>query len=122
MRRISGAWRQVGPWTGARNPTNVIASWRSSVRKNGMDVVDNVVHQFGDIHTGLAALKARPFSQAVVSSAIHRAVNMFGVPLPVLLALKAIPRDGELEVGFEICNIAAVGLGLQRGIRRLPRR
>src|SRR5262245_16124247 len=48
-------------------------------------------------------------------------MDMFGMPLLVLLALKAIPRDGQFEVGFEICNIAAVCLSFQSGIHSLPR-
>src|SRR5689334_4045600 len=89
--------------------------------QSGANVVGNVVHHPRDVNSGFAALKAGSLGEAVISTAVHRAVDMFGMPLLVLQALKTVLRNDLQQLRLKICRITAVCFSFERSANNLSR-
>jgi hypothetical protein len=89
--------------------------------KHILDVSDDVAGQLGEVDARLTALEAganpgvkikRAFRPALVPITVLGAVHLFGVKLSVLCTLETIVENGSLQIGFEVCRVASVCLGL----------
>jgi hypothetical protein len=89
--------------------------------KHILDVRGDVAGQLRHVDARLAALKAganpdvklkRVFGPVSVPITVLGAVHLLGVKLTVLCTLETIGENRLLQIGFEVCRVASVCLGL----------
>jgi hypothetical protein len=78
--------------------------------QQGPQVSGDVIQQLWNRFWNSAALETGALGKAVVSTAVHGAMNMSRVPLPVFRALETICGNRSLQLLLEIGRVATIGL------------